>query len=332
MEKEKAVLIYMAKPSYGGWVSFTIHLSKKYNFLLYKLGKRTEQLKNGEKRLRDYGYGVNYQNINIDDLLKIHKNLLITAIDKNYYQYLDLFPDNTKIVIHDPTEIKGKSCQKVIDNLPRFKVFTIRKTVQKYLMNTYGINSYFLEHPFFEYSKSTINYEQKNNITAISRIDFDKHTELILYANNLLKDKKIDIYGAKNDLYVYHHINKKLHLEKIFENTYKGTFKKSFVDLDNILSKTKIVVDLSAIKYDGGGSQYTFLEAIYQDCVLILNNKWVENIADSPFLHNYNCLLIKNEEELKEMIISDKINFKKICNNAKKLLEPHIKVEWDKFL
>jgi hypothetical protein len=328
-EEEKTVLIYMAKPCYGGWVSFTAHLSKKYNFDLYKLGKRTE------KRLRDFGYNVNYQNIHIENLLGLHHNLLITAIDKNYYQYLDFLPDNTKIVIHDPTEIKGKSCQKVIDNLPRFKVFTIRKTVQEYLLRTFNISSTFLEHPFFEYSKSTINYEQKNNITAISRIDFDKHTELILYANKLLKDKKIDIYGAKNDLYVYHHIQKKLQLEEIFKNSYKGTFKKSFVDLDNILSTTKIVVDLSAIKNDGGGSQYTFLEAIYQDCILVLNSKWVENI-NSPFVHKVNCLLIKDEQELVELIetivsCSKDIDLNLISTNAKKLLEPHIKVDWNLF-
>ena len=43
-------LIYMAKPIYGGWVTFTSHLTLKYNCNLYKVGKRSE------KRLRDYGY------------------------------------------------------------------------------------------------------------------------------------------------------------------------------------------------------------------------------------------------------------------------------------
>ena len=35
-------LIYMAKPRFGGWVTFTAHLSKKYNYKLYKIHTKTE--------------------------------------------------------------------------------------------------------------------------------------------------------------------------------------------------------------------------------------------------------------------------------------------------
>ena len=33
---------------------------------------------------------------------------------------------------------------------------------------------------------------------------------------------------------------------------------------------------MSTIKNDGGGSQYTFLEAIYQGCVLILHRGQIQ--------------------------------------------------------
>ena len=105
--KNKLNLIYMAKPPYGGWVSFTAHLARKYNANLYKIGNKTESKNNGEPTLRDFGYGVKYQNISIDDASKL-TNVLITAIDKNYYKYLDSFPNNTSLVIHDPTEIKER--------------------------------------------------------------------------------------------------------------------------------------------------------------------------------------------------------------------------------
>ena len=94
-------LVYMARPVYGGWVTMTAHLSLTYELPLYKIGKRTE------KNFRKYGYGVNYKNIHIDDLINLD-NLVITAIDKNYYEYLDKFPDNTILIIHDPTEVKNK--------------------------------------------------------------------------------------------------------------------------------------------------------------------------------------------------------------------------------
>ena len=53
-------LIYMAKPCYGGWVTFTSHLSHKYNYPLFKVSKKHET------RQRDYGYGITYQNLTIE--------------------------------------------------------------------------------------------------------------------------------------------------------------------------------------------------------------------------------------------------------------------------
>ena len=38
-------LVYMAKPIYGGWVTFTSHLALKCGADLYKIGKRTEPKK-----------------------------------------------------------------------------------------------------------------------------------------------------------------------------------------------------------------------------------------------------------------------------------------------
>ena len=94
-------LVYMAKPIYGCWVTFTSHLCLKYNCELLKIAKRTE------KKKRKYGYGVDYQNMEINELLKQGKHV-ITAVDKHYWQYLDLFPKVTILVVHDPTELKGK--------------------------------------------------------------------------------------------------------------------------------------------------------------------------------------------------------------------------------
>ena len=51
----------MAKPAYGGWVSFTVHLSLKYDYPLFKITKRTE------KNKRNLGYGVKYQNITTEE-------------------------------------------------------------------------------------------------------------------------------------------------------------------------------------------------------------------------------------------------------------------------
>ena len=53
-------LIYMAKPIYGGWVTFTSHLCLQNDSSIYKIGKRSEKSK------RNFGYGAKYQLLKID--------------------------------------------------------------------------------------------------------------------------------------------------------------------------------------------------------------------------------------------------------------------------
>ena len=309
-------LIYMAKPIYGGWVTFTAHLSKKYDCDLYKISKRSETCK------RNYGYDVKYQNIYINDAVKL-KNILITAIDKDFHQYLDKFPNGTRIVIHDPTEIKKSAEDLILRNLKRFKVITIRKTVHDLLLEKYKIKNTFLLHPFYEYE-----YEKDKNpnrTVSISRIDFDKNTDIILRANKILpKTNKIAIYGAINGMYLFHKLQNKLKLKL---SNYNGTFEKSYEELSDILRDVKYVVDLSVIKNDGGGTQYTFLEAIHQECALILHADWLKGLK-TPFKNGYNCFVVSNEDELVDLITSKNVNVKKVIKNAKKLLKPHISVNW----
>ena len=304
----------MARPIYGGWVSFTAHLALKYSLPLYKIGSRTEE------KQRDYGYGVKYQNRAPNDLPK--GRILITAIDKSYYEFLDKMPDGTMIVIHDPTEVSGKGKEPVLKALARFKVITIRESVKKFLKDQFNIKSKFIIHPFYEYpiSKS----KSSKEAVSVSRVDFDKHTDIILKANKHLKNP-IDIYGAINRQYVFFKLN-----DLGFKRFYKGGFEKSFEDLDDILSEAKYVVDMSVIKNDGGGSQYTFLEAMYQGCALIINAKWVEN-SKTEFVNGKNCFVVGTEEELADLLNKDP-STSRVVKGGKELLRPHIEVNWPKEL
>ena len=82
------------------------------------------------------------------------------------------------------------------------------------------------------------------------------------------------------------------------------------------------MIDLSTIKDDGGGTQYTFLEAIYNDCILILNREWIDK--GDLFVENENCLAVKDEYELRDILLGIReFDKKNIINNAKKILENH---------
>jgi hypothetical protein len=319
-------LLYLAKPVYGGWVTFTAHLSHKYQLPIYKIAGRNETFK------RNYGYECQYQNIDIGSVIKL-KNILITAIDKHYYKYLNLFPENTKVIIHDPTECKPNKktpnplVQTTEDNektlLNHFKIITIRESVQEYLMNRFNVESQFMPHPFYSYELPKckgLGYEY----VSISRIDFDKNTDIILRCNQSLKDTKKHIYlfGAENRLYVHHKLK-----ELNFSSFWKGKFPKNLsptYENCSILKDAKYMIDMSIIKGDGGGTQYTFLEAIHQDTVLILHNEWID--AGSTFKSGHNCIGVSNHEELSNFIdkgLTDE-EYQNILMNSKVILENHI--------
>ena len=314
-------LIYMAKPIYGGWVTFTAHLCLKYKCELFKIAKRTE------KRKREYGYNVQYQNITMDNLLQKDK-FVITAVDKHYWEYLHLFPKGTILIIHDPTELKGKQ-NEIVKLIEHFKIITIRKTVQEFIKKEYNIDTDFLPHPFYEYQKG--NEPSDYYSLSISRIDFDKHTDLILEANQFIPDddKKIQIFGAENRLYVHHKL-KDLNFHDYWHGKFPKTLPLSHEGKD-LLNDCHFIVDMSIIKGDGGGTQYTFLEAIYHDCALILHKEWIEQ--GDTFQKDHNCYVVGYTNNVGKEI-ADIINaplddkYESILKNAKELLKDHIQVKW----
>tara|TARA_B100000700_G_C14947128_1_gene809768 strand:+ start:45 stop:1010 length:966 start_codon:yes stop_codon:yes gene_type:complete len=320
----KVNLVYMAKPIYGGWVSFTSHLCLKYNCDLFKIGKRTEP------NQRDYGYGVKYQNFRIDELIE-KGNLVITAVDKHYWKYLHLFPKGTRLIIHDPTELKGKD-NALKKRLDHFKIITIRETVKTFLKENYGVDSIFLRHPFYNYKKN----DDKSNYysTCISRIDFDKNIHYILEANKYLDDtRKIYIFGAENRLYVHHKL-KNMEFERYWKGKYPKTLPMKYGDKD-LLNNCAFVVDMSIIVGDGGGTQYTFLEAIYHECALILHKDWVEK--GDTFKDKYNCYVVGYTDDVGKEI-SEIINrgidsvYREVIKNSQKIIKLHSSNEWVKYI
>ena len=63
---------------------------------------------------------------------------------------------------------------------------------------------------------------------------------------------------------------------------------------------------MSVIKKDGGGTQYTFMEAEYHDCCLILHKEWC-NVKGSLYRDNKNCYAVENEIELKDALLKTPI-------------------------
>jgi glycosyltransferase involved in cell wall biosynthesis len=274
---------------------------------LFKIGRRASKLK-------PFGYGINYQNMPIEYMDQVYTPLVI-AVDKAHRELLPKIKNqNVTAIVHDPTELKSE----MIDFLVQCKeVITIRSTVKKFLKEEHGIPSTHKPHPFYEYTREP--EKEKTKVISLSRIDFDKNIDILVKANKQL-ETPIKIYGALNRIYHYHKLK-----PMGFDDYYLGNYPKEFKAISNLHSDAKFMVDLSTIKNDGGGTQYTFLEAIYENTALILNSKWVENGGD--FVDGENCFAVSNETELVNLINSNP-DTETIVRNAKKLLPRHTGANW----
>lgn len=285
-------------------MTFTAHLALSTGLEVCKPGKRTE------KRKREFGYGVGYR-ISAD---LSSSPVLITAIDPSFYWALPLVPEGSWLVIHDPTELRPA----LLPLLSRFRLVCIRESVAK-VVREKNLECRVLLHPFYPYPTPP-QCEERKKAVCISRIDFDKHIDVILEANKRLGEKRIALYGALNRLCAYHKLGgMDLGLD------YRGSFGKSWEELGSILQDAAWVVDMSTIQRDGGGTQYTFLEAIHNGSALVLHRKWIEG-GPGPFEEGTNCAVVANAEELVEVI--EKGVSEELAREAKKILEPHITVDW----
>lgn len=307
----KINLFYLSANTTGGWVTYTYHLIEAlkaagHEPVLRKLGNRTE------RNPRPFGYEQEYINTStIDAIQSLEKEVgLIVAISKNYKEITNiLLTHGAKIVIHDPTELRNvdkellEACSPIV----------IRKVGLKTI--PYAT---FIPHPY----KARNEPIPEKTVLAVStsRIDFDKHTNLLLDANRLLPDdKKIKIYGFENRLYTRFNIVPKY---PEWEQS-KVAYERSSYAAFNILKDSKFMVDMSIIKGDGGGTQYTTLEAWDASCIPIIHTNWY--IPGDEMDANYNCLIVNSGEGIASVLRYniDEPFLNNILLNCKKSLQTH---------
>lgn len=232
--------------------------------------------------------------------------LVVLALDKDGRERIGLnevsLPNGSKtIIIHDTIEIRKKEYADALKD-GKWKIITIRQKISDYIADRFGLESVALLHPF--YGSVYTNTEKKlGSGVSTCRVDFDKHQEIILDANRMLGRTAIEIYGAVNRMYVYHKLD-----DNDFEVAYKGTYPHNFDAVSSILRDKQFAIDLTYIDSDGGGTQYSFLEAIANDCVLVLNRKWIDSVDEKyrVFIEGHNCLAVSNAHELAYNIIDNK--------------------------
>jgi len=302
----KVDLFYLSPNPYGGWVTYTAHLMRclEANGVEAKLFKIRP---NTENRERDFGYGVKYRNISINDATLLGNRKLIVAAAKNFAQEaLWLYCSGAGLVVHDPTELK---------NLPMLSdnIIVVRRAGLKYIPN-----ATFIRHP---YSALPYDHAPKQHLAVSTcRIDFDKHTDILLDANRLLpENKRIHIRGFENRIYTRFKIVPKYPEWEQSKAAYPRTATAAY----DLLKQATYAVDMSQIKGDGGGTQYSFLEAMNAGAINIIHASWLRNQDD--MVNGENCVAINGPGELASLLDSDihQDDRARIVNNGLKHLAHH---------
>lgn len=260
----------LADPTTGGWITFTAHLAyglkeAGYEPILFKVAKKSE------KSPRDFGRGLEYWNITFEDLVNLAKTMptIVTALGASKREYAaGILGTGAALVIHDPTELS----KDVVPLLSGNRIITIRKAVSAKL-KAEGIENTLIPHP---YLRSPEKRPQKANYAvAYSRVDWDKGTHIIAEANNLLpENKQIQIHGTLNRFYAFTKLDK---ADPEWKRNYHGGWsaKESLWFGVSLAAASEVSVDLSSISGDGGGTQYSFLEAFDAGTPLVINKKWI---------------------------------------------------------
>lgn len=277
-------VLYATKVNIGGWATFTRHLVKlleEYGqeVCLCKIGNNTEAF------VRPFGEGLFYRNITVNDLASMsrHHPFIIAALGKHYVEEAErLMKNGAGIVVHDTAESTNR--------MNVHKPWVIRKA----LLGV-GTDAVFIRHPYIRHSREGLKVPAKRSgAVATSRVDFDKNTAMILDANRL--GAKIDIIGFENRLYTRFKIcpdyPEWVQSKGDHPRTGAGSFER--------LLGAKFMVDLTDIKGDGGGTQYTFLEAWDAGAVPVIGEWWIRPKDD--MIGGVNCIPVSNASILSQQI------------------------------
>jgi len=240
----------------------------------------------------------------VADLLATRMPILIAAADKDHAaQAAELVKCGASIVVHDPAE-------KHLADIPPERTIVIRRS-----MKTRLPKATFIPHP---YRRCNPVRERNLGVIAHSRVDFDKYTHLILEANDL--GAGVRIFGAPNPMYVHFKIHPR------WPDFAAEPFPRDEDAGAVLCAAADAVVDMSAIKNDGGGSQYSFMEAWDARTPLVISGKWTAGYPDDEMQNGVNCLVARDGKEIKACLDNLKADPRlgaELCRGGDASLDTH---------
>jgi len=298
-------MFYLTDVAFGGFVSYTAHLALALERtghcpMLYRLAKRDAR---GDKT---WSHGVRAFQTSLDTMLADLKaaghGLVTCAYWRTHGEAVEaLLRAGADIVLHDPTEMTPP----LMDCIARHgrRVIAIRPSNVENVRRRGVDRVTFVPHPYVRRSRPAPRPRPERAVT-LSRVDFDKGTHLIVPAFDALPPATrahCHIYGAINRMYAFHKLEKAC---PGWEGRYyRGRFPKTADAPLQLAGRADYVVDMSTIKDDGGGTQYTFFEAWEAGAVLVVSEGWLH--PGGELAPGVNCLAAGSPEGLARVLASE---------------------------
>jgi hypothetical protein len=291
-------LFYLANVSYGGFVSYTTHLmhalrAEGHLPMLFRIRARSES------KERPFANGVSYRNVSLAEAEGIAAGIPSVVTCAYWKQFKGalptLFRAGAACVLHDPTELHKDLVAELLARKTR--VVCIRRGNQQ-RFSAQGLAASFARHPYVRAPAVEPQPPRAANAVSLSRIDFDKNTLEIVRANQLLPtDRQVQLHGSVNRMYTHFKVEPE---HPGWEQYYRGTFAKTPTAAVEIARGARYVVDLSLISGDGGGTQYTFLEAWDAEAALLVHRGWLRPGEDLK--EGENCIAAADAAELAALL------------------------------
>jgi hypothetical protein len=294
----QVALFFMRRDFGGGSTSYTVHLYLSLKQAGYE-PSIFRVTANGDGQIRPFSKyeGASYRNVTFDESIRIIEttpSIMTGACPEKDLWFrptaiIDMMKAGMRCVVHDPNEFKIYDHARYVE-----RPIIIRPTMRRFYND-----SVFIQHPYVPWFKDEAPPLEGRPLRAVSiaRVTFVKRTEWILDANRLLhEDSQVVLRGAENRLYTRHKI-----LDQYPEYQQGSTgYPLVWGAGPQECAKAKFAVDMTYFPDDGGGSQYSFMEAWDAGTINIVPRDWLR--YEGEMQEAMNCISVDGPQGLADAL------------------------------
>jgi len=311
-------LIYLSPWSVGGFTSFTAHLQRclvaeGVNVTVLRCNRDREERVTRVMK----GHELSYRNVSVATAVRAAKTTptLITAVAR---------PDDLadKDTIHKLLKAGAMCCVQSTQEFKQFphvtglkpaQVVVIRESLQKHFKG-----SAYLPHPYSRVHGKLSDLKGRQRACSLSMVATNKHPDIICKANESLPAKfRVEFVGKETTHFLG------LKLKQKYPSYKKPKGFRCSQDAARLAAGYQMAVDLSDYPHgDGGGTQYSFLEAMDAGTVNVIHTNWADKKGDMQEF--VNCLAVHSDDDLANILRNVTVGeLNKLRKNALDVLEAH---------